>query len=132
MIMVPDKFDDFDDYLEHRLVVWGEWLRTGNYLGIGYSNQSILNLIMEGKIITRNKKFSTVLETHEAAEEIERLVAEMSEYKLEMAQALRLYYLDNLSLRSSANKIGVSATLYKLYVRMGKQWLIGRLSARKD
>ena len=127
MARSPNRYDNFDDYLDDRLAEWGEWLRTGNYLGIGYSNQSIINLILEGKFFERHKKFCAVLETHEAAEEIERLVSEMAGYKFEMAQALRLYYFDSLSLRSSAKKIGVSYTQYKIYVLMGKQWLVGKL-----
>ena len=126
--MSPDKYDNFDDYLEDRLAEWGEWLRTGNSLGIGYSSQSILALIREGRIISRSKNFSSVLETNERAEEIEKLIAEMAKYKFEMAQVLRCYYLDNLSLRSNARKLGVSHMQYNLYLQMAKQWLVGRLS----
>jgi len=128
MARALDRYNNFDDYLEDRLVEWGEWLRTGNYLGIGYASQSVLNLIREGKIFTRDKKFCTVLETHEAAEEIERLVSEMAGYKLLMAQALRTYYLDSFTMRSSAKKLGVSYSKYNLYVQMAKQWLTGRLN----
>jgi DNA-directed RNA polymerase specialized sigma subunit len=125
----PERYDNFDDYIEDRLAEWGEWLGTGNSLGIGYSSQSILALIHEGKIISRSKNFGAVLETNERAEEIENLVAQMAQYKFEMAQALRLYYIDSLSLRRSAKKLGVSYSHYHLYVQMAKQWLIGRLSA---
>lgn len=129
MTLPPDRYQNFDDYLEDRLAEWGEWLRTGNYFGIGYSNQSILNLIREGKIITRNKNFYAVIETHERAEEIEALVADMATYKLEMAQVLRSYYLDHLSLRSHARKFNISHNQYNIYLKMAKQWLVGRLSS---
>jgi hypothetical protein len=128
--MMPDNYEHIDDYLELRLNEWGEWLRIGNSLGIGYPRQSILALIQEGKIITKNKKFRSIIETHENAEEIEKLVSEMAQYKLYMAQALRSYYLDSLSLRSGAKKLGISHTQYNLYVQMAKQWLVGRMSLK--
>ncbi len=126
--MIPGNYKNLDEYLESRLGEWAEWLRGGNHLGIGYPRQSILALILEGKFIAQKRKSRGILETNENAEEIEKLVCEMSEYKFEMAQALRLYYLDSLSLRSSSKKLGISYTQYKNYVQLGKQWLAGRFS----
>lgn len=127
--MIPSNYKDIDEYLEHRLDEWGEWLRVGNSFGLGYGKLSIIELIRQGRIVTKNKRFNQFIETHEAAEEIENLVSEMAQYKLVMARALRSYYLDNLSLRSSAKKLGIAHTRYKLYVDMAKQWLVGRMSA---
>ncbi len=126
--MIPSHYKDIDDYLEHRLEEWGEWLRIGNSFGLGYGKLSFIELIRQGRIITKNKRFYQFIEAHEAAEEIENLVSEMAQYKLNMAQALRSYYMDNLSLRSSAKKLGISHMQYKLYVDMAKQWLIGKFS----
>jgi hypothetical protein len=124
MKISPEKMDE---YLESRLHEWGEWLRTGNFLGIGYPSRAIVQLIQEGKIVTREEKFRAVLEVNESAEEIERLVAEMSAYKRQMADCLRLYYLDNIGLRRNAKKIGISYSQFKICVLMAKQWLLGRL-----
>ena|SRR5579872_3626554 len=126
--MIPSNYKDIDEYLEHRLEEWGEWLRVGNSFGLGYGKLSVIELIRQGRIVTKNKRFYQFIETHEAAEEIENLVSEMAQYKLEMARALRFYYLDNHSLRSSSKKLGISHTRFKLCVAMAKQWLMGRMS----
>jgi len=125
MKIAPDKIDE---YLEGRLQDWGEWLRTGNQLGIGYPAHSMVQLILEGKIITNNKQFWSFLEVHEEAEEIEKLVAEMSLYKRPMADCLRMHYMDNVSIRRNAKRAGISYSYYNLYLQMARQWLIGKLS----
>ncbi len=122
--------DYLDEYLESRLCEWAEWLRSGNQLGIGYPRRSILALIKEGKVITKNRQFCSVIETNDNAEEIENLVREMAQYKRVMAEALRNYYLDRLSLRRCARQFKISHMHYKLYIEMAKQWLIGRLSVK--
>jgi DNA-directed RNA polymerase specialized sigma subunit len=127
-IMTSNKYDHIDDYLELRLNEWAEWLSSGNTLGIGYPKQSIISLIREGVVISRkNNNNCSVLEVNEQVEEIEKLISEMSDYKPIMAKCLRMYYLDNLSLRSNAKKLEISYSQFKLNVLMAKQWLVGRL-----
>ena len=119
-----------DDYLEARLEEWAEWLRGGNFVGIGYPRQSTLELIKAGMIYDKNKSHVPVIQTNEEAEEMEKYICEMAEYKPIMAQALRMYYLDKLSLRSNAKKLGVSYMQFSIYIQMAKQWLLGRLVNR--
>ena len=116
-----------DTYLEDRLLEWGEWLKTGNYYNIGYPRQSSIAMFAEGRCINQGLKSRPTLDTHEAAEEMEKLVTTMAHYNPLMANCLRRYYLDQLSLRSSAQKMGVSHTQFKLYVQLAKQWLVGRM-----
>ena len=42
-----------DDYLEERLEGWAEWLRGDNFVGIGYPNQSTLELIRQGRFLRK-------------------------------------------------------------------------------
>jgi hypothetical protein len=70
MKLSPEKMDE---YLESRLLEWGEWLHTGNFLGIGYPSQAIVQLIQEGKIVAREEKFRAVLEVNENADPIQAI-----------------------------------------------------------
>ena len=85
-----------DSYLERRLTEWGEWLRTGNDLGLGYPKQSVLALIADGKTINQNSRSSpktvSTTDTHENAEEMEKMVVKMAQYRPLMANCLRHYY----------------------------------------
>ncbi|MDX2164342.1 MAG: antiterminator Q family protein [Gammaproteobacteria bacterium] len=115
-----------DAYLEHRLQEWAEWLKTGNFLNIGYQRQSSIAMFHEGKTINQTGKSKASVETHEEAEEFERMVVQMAQYKPIMADCLRNYYLNQLSLRESAKKFGISHAQYGAYLQMAKQWLVGR------
>jgi len=129
-----DEINYFDAYLESRLDEWAEWLKTGNQFGLGYPKNSSFTLIQEGRVINQNKRncYHKTVESHEQAEEIEKMMAEMSQYKPIMASCLRNYYLDQLSLRSSAKRLNISHTQFKAYVQMGKQWLAGRFNGKAD
>jgi DNA-directed RNA polymerase specialized sigma subunit len=121
--------NDIDDYLETRLLEWAEWLSTGNHFNIGYQRESSIAMFSEGKSICRNDKaIKTNVDTNEQAEQIEKMVCEMAQYKPIMSDCLRHQYLHQKSLRDSAKKLGISHTQYKLYVQMAKLWLVGRLS----
>ena len=117
-----------DAYLEARLQEWAEWLRTGNFLNIGYQRQSSIAMFSEGKSINQSGKLKTTVDVNVEAEEIEKMITEMARYKPIMADCLRYHYLNQQSLRNSAKKLGVSHTQYKLYVQMAKQWLVGRVT----
>jgi len=123
--MFSKDHNSIDDYLEACLNEWAEWSRTGNSLGLGYPRKSAIALFSEGKSISQNKTVKTI-STNESSEIIEKMLAEMAQYKPIMADCLRYYYLNQQSLRNSAKKLGVSHTQYKLYVQMAKQWLVGR------
>lgn len=115
-----------DIYLENRLQEWAEWLKSGNFLNIGYPRQSISALVMEGKSVSKKDNFRKTVETNESAEEIEKFVVEMARYKPLMAKSLRMHYFDQLSFRRSAKKLNISYMQYNLYIQMAKQWLLGR------
>jgi hypothetical protein len=124
--MIKNK--SIDDILEERLEEWAEWIRTGNFIGIGYPRQSTLERIRTGEIIDHSQAYQPQIQTNENAEEMEKYICGMAEYKPVMAQALRMYYMDKLSLRNNAKKLGVSYNQFKLYIQMGKHWLLGRLN----
>lgn len=118
-----------DAYLETRLQEWAEWLRTGNFLNIGYQRQSSIAMFSEGKSINQTGKCKTTVDVNAQAEGIEKMIVEMAQYKPIMADCLRYHYLNQKSLRKSARSLGISHTHYKLYVQMAKQWLVGRLNS---
>lgn len=117
-----------DTYLESRLQEWAEWLRTGNFLNIGYQRQSSIAMFSEGKSIDKTRKSKTTVDVNAQAEEIEKMISEMAQYRPTMADCLRYHYLNQQSLRNSAKKLGISHTQYKLHVQMAKEWLVGRMS----
>ena len=128
MLIQPENV--VDAYLENRLQEWAEWLSTGNHLNIGYQRQSSIAMFTEGKSINRNNKIiKTNIDINEQAEEIEKMVSEMAQYKSILSDCLRYQYLNQKSLRDSANKLGISHTQYKLYVQMAKLWLVVRVSS---
>jgi len=116
-----------DVYLERRLQEWAEWLKTGNSLNIGYQRQSSIAMFHEGKTINSAGKPTRGVETHEEAEEMEKMIAQMSRYKPIMADCLRNYYLNQLSLRNGSKRLGISHVEYRINVHMAKQWLCGKL-----
>jgi hypothetical protein len=123
-----NKNKSIDEYLEERLEDWAEWLRGGNFVGIGYPRQSTLELIKNGMIYDKNKSHIPVIQTNENAEEMEKYICEMAKYKPIMAQSLRMFYLDRLSFRTSSKKLKISISHYHLYIQMAKQWLMGKMS----
>lgn len=50
--------------------------------------------------MNKNKSLIPVIQTNEEAEEIEKFICEMAKYKPIRAQAVRMYYLDRLSIKS--------------------------------
>jgi len=119
-----------DDYLEERLEEWAEWLRGGNFVGIGYPRQSTLELIKAGMIYDKNKSHIPVIQTNEKAEEMEKYICEMAEYKPIMAKTLRMFYLDSISTKSHAKKFNMPHSQFYLQVQMAKTWLIGRVISK--
>jgi hypothetical protein len=99
-------------------------------VGIGYPRQSTLELIKNGMIYDKNKSHIPVIQTNEEAEEMEKFICEMGAYKPIMAKALRLFYLDNISLKSHAKKLNLSSSQLYLQVQMAKIWLIGRFFSK--
>ncbi len=63
------------------------------------------------------------------AEEIESLINEMAQHNLRMATALRYYYFTSGALRVKAKNLEISHGSFKIYVDMGHQWMVGRLSS---
>jgi hypothetical protein len=121
------KLESMDNYVEERLVEWARWYTRGNNGGLGYPKTSSITMFMQGKTISKAKRTAKPLPTHERAEEIESFINEMHAHKPLMASAIRLHYLDHLSLRRNAGNLRISHSQFKSYISMGKQWLAGRI-----
>lgn len=122
--------NEFLKYIEQRLEQWADWYSRGNWYGLGYPVCSIEYRIMKEGILSKNTGYRSLPDNKEA-EEIEKLVNEMSEYNKIMALAIRCHYFSCGGLRTKAGKIKVSHMQYKSYVDMAHQWIVGRLSAKK-
>jgi hypothetical protein len=121
----------FMHYLEERLYQWADWYSRGNFYGLGYPSCSMEYRMMTEGVVARNSR-PKPLPSNEAAEEIEKLVKEMTEYNQTMANALRCQYFLPGSLRSKATKLDISHSHFKHYVDMAHQWLAGRLTTRSS
>lgn len=68
------------------------------------------------------------LPNNQNAEEIEFLVNEMFGQNNKMALALRIHYFGKRKSRDRSIELEISATRFRIYVDMARQWLAGRLS----
>ena len=120
-----------DKYIERRLQTWADWFMRDLH-GLGYSRESSIMMFQKGIKFGKDKAYNLlVLQTNESAEEIEKLVVEMSGQNLKMADALRKYYLGREPiLRLKAKALGISEAQFKILLGMARQWLAGRLSAK--
>ena len=115
-------------YVERRLEEWAHWFSRGNFYGLGYPPCSVeYRLMKEGSVKTTPVGLRP-LPVNEKAEEVERLVREMSLQNSAMALALRRYYFHRYSLRRQAQEAGISHTQLKALVDMGRQWVVGRMT----
>ncbi len=117
------------EYVQRRLQEWAEWFSRGNFYGLGYPSCSIEYRLMREGSITKHSG-SRPLPCNTEAEEIEKLVKELSEQNNNLAIALRCFYFTNGSLRVKAKNVAISHVYLKYYVDMAHQWLMGRLSAK--
>lgn len=117
-------------YVERRLEEWGHWYSRGNLYGLGYPSCSIEYRLMREGIVRTTPAGPRQTPMNENAEEIERLIQEMALQNPNMALALRHYYFNRYSLRKQAKEACMSHTQLKALVDMGKQWVVGRLSAK--
>src|SRR5688572_12327733 len=115
-------------YVERRLDEWGHWFARGNSYGLGYPSCSIEYRLMREGIVRTQPKGQRHTPINENAEEMEQFVKELALQNQKLALALRDYYVNQCSLRKQAKQAGISHTQLKVWVDMGKQWVIGRLS----
>jgi hypothetical protein len=118
----------FLPYVDWRLNQWAEWFTCVNLHGIGFPSSSIeYRLMTEGVIINSTAPKQTPC--HEDAEEIESLVKEIERENKKMGLALRSQYFGNVKSRERAKRLGMCHSQFRNYVDLGRQWLVGRLSA---
>ena len=122
-----------DEYLEHRLEEWADWVVRIDTNCMGYPRKTLeARLRDEGGVLISGTGFYCP-PGNERAEEIERFVGDLYQQNKLLAIALRVYYLDEKStLGHKAKKAGVSLAQYKIYLNMAKMWLAGRLSGSQE
>lgn len=115
-------------YVERRLAEWGDWYSRGNLYGLGYPPCSVEYRLMREGIVRTTPADQRSIPINENAEEIEKLVQELSLQNYNLALALRDYYINQFSLRKQAKQAGISHTQLKYLLDMAKQWVVGRIS----
>jgi hypothetical protein len=113
--------------VEDRLNEWAEWASHGNWFGIGYSPCSILYRLMTEGILIKSTA-PLIHPTNEEAEEMEALIRDLWNQNKDLADALRIHYLFQGSLRYKANKFSINRDRLTYHLDMARQWLAGRLS----
>jgi hypothetical protein len=129
-IIVESIEDRFSEYVESRLQEWVEWFFEDSS-GLGYPRRSMEYVLMTEGIIDKTSGARRI-PSNVAAEEIEALVLEMKKQNRRMAIALRIQYFEKRKSRDRSEALGISATQFRVYVDMARQWLAGRLSARNN
>ncbi len=116
------------DYVEKRLIAWGQWYAKMGDMGLGYPHRSVEGRLKdEGGVLPRG--FGSRIPICDEAEEIEALVVELHRWHSRQAEALRIEYLDIDTLYSKAKKMGVSRNTFVTQRDLAKAWIEGRMKA---
>lgn len=127
--MNSERIDEIMLVVESRLNEWAEWASHGNWFGVGYSACSIIyRLMTEGAILIKSTA-PQLLPNNEEAEQMEALICELWNQNKDLAEALRINYLIQGSLRYKAKKFSINRDRLTYNLDLARQWLAGRLSA---
>jgi len=114
-----------DLYVEKRLRMWGTWVEKCITSGLGFPSSSAFTKINIHNI----QKSSTSLINHpdEEAEEIDRAIVSLNQYKPILAKVIILRYTEGKGLRDKLKKINLQYETYKKYLQIAKSWISGIL-----
>jgi len=129
--MIMKKGTEPDQYVEARLVEWGEWYRKGNDSGIGFPHRNILTRLREEGGILISGTGARSLPENPAAEEIEKLVGVLSTLHADRAIALRINYFYTYPPEIKAKWCKWSKQRFQRNLKYAREWIKGYLSARK-
>ena len=118
-------------YTEKRLEQWGAWARQHTSAGLGYPKRSIEGRLKEDGGVLPSTNTRGSLLAHEEAEEIERLVIELSQYFYEQAEVVKVEYLIYEPLNFKAKRLSMSRSTYITYRDLAMAWIDGRLRREK-
>jgi len=117
-----------EQYLENRLQVWADWYTRSLSLGLGYPPKNLMAKLQEtGGLPLRSNGQSPIL-SHPQAEEIEKLVCQLSEQYRFLADTLREFYCGEGLMTQKAKRLKMSYPQFKICVDKAKMWLTGRIS----
>lgn len=120
-----------DQYIEDRLIEWGEWFMKGCDSGIGFPRRNILARIREEGGLLVAGTGAKNLPCNSSAEEVESLVCELSQQQPERANVLRIYYFNPIDPLSKAIHSGYSKSQFYAHLKFAHEWIKGYLSAKK-
>ena len=121
---------DFIDYVEKRLEHWAQWYSLGNHYGLGYKSESIAHVLMTIGVMIKSTGINS-LPCDKEAEEIETLICDLHKQNEGLAHALHIHFLTEGSIRSKAKKFAIDRDRLSYNLDMARQWLAGRLSAKR-
>ena len=126
--MLQVKENVLDDALELLLEHWGQWVKYGNRLNLGYSKISNISLIAKNGGMNIRGSGHRLIEDDVRAQEMERLIIELSHKYPREAEAVKRYYTSHKTKFEIANMLKISYRTLNERLRAAKIWLDGRIS----
>ena len=120
------------DYIDDRLREWGAWALSGFRLGISYPPCSLEYRLMTEGHVERGYQGLVPMPEHAPAEEMEALLCEMGAQHHKLAHVIRIYYLEEGTMKTKARRIGIGHAQFETHLNTGRWWLAGRLSDHKE
>lgn len=118
-------------YINNRLNYWAKWYTYHGDFGLGFPHKSREGQLMDNGGLVSSGSTRNYIPSNATAEETEILVKELAKQNAKLAEALREYYFGVGNMIYKAKRLGLSTSHFKVYVDMGKYWLIGRLTPQK-
>lgn len=118
--------------VEIMLEEWAKWASTDMLNGLGYSRFSNLGWLVEtgGLIIhTTGPKYPP---DNPMAEEMDRWLVDLKQYKPLEADAIISYYLSGWIKEIIARKFKISVRMLEVRIKTAKTWLEGRYIGKKN
>lgn len=121
--------NEFEDYIEERLIEWGNWARKGGgmprYIG---NMEAIQN---NGGVFIKGTGIKTLSENKQA-EEIDRIIGALKILHPQEAYILHAYYTINDSKEEVASFCRMKVRRFNDLLSRGKMWVESRLSEQLE
>lgn len=117
-----------DRYLDHRLKAWGRWYIKLLEHGHGYPSKSIEGRMKDdGGVLSRSTAHPEP-PTNPDAEEIDKLLNELWVTHQDCAMAVRIHYTSTKFIEIEAKSWDMSRRRFYNNLKLGKMWLLGRMT----
>lgn len=119
---------DIDNYVDNQLQRWAAWYFAVLTDGLGYPKRSVEGALLDsGGVLIRSTRGKSI-PTNEDAEQIDKLLCELGQYKPELASAVKIRYTSR-KIKTSLESLKIPYPTYKVRLQEGLAWLAGNLTA---